>query len=457
MSKLEPLLKEIVYVHKIIDIEKLIIEANRITGVEYIKIKERVRKLLDKKKLYLFQDEGVALQDFGYILEDEICYRLSKSIYREYIFKKPLLRNGKELCDVLVYFDNILILIQAKTAKFNGDYERFIKKTISASMVQLKSSINRCKNPNFEIILKNIKGKEIKLQKEKIKRIIGIIVNYEIEPIVCFDKSQLTLQESLENMREIPHIFSVEELIKIINYFDTPQDLLDYLEKREIIVSNKTIHFISEEDIIGLYYSSNKTMLPPKLSQEEVKKINLLIYDGFAEDLENGELSQLLNKKKKADEPSLLIDYFINGISLSDESGYIEIIEKLHRLNRFQRRVLGIAAKEKYEEMIKTKKRCGLRFTLNPNNEEMGFVFCFSNRNVEETKTLLQNACATIKYKQKIKEVIGIAQIPYDQEVSQHIFLLEKNEYKDYEPELEKVFPLIWGEYSKRDFKEFPD
>ncbi len=73
------------------------------------------KKSTDESKHY-FQIKGKNAEKVVHDLAE-------KTFLTDWCFPNPKLQNGKELCDLLVVFDNIAIIWQIKDLKFNRNFQ----------------------------------------------------------------------------------------------------------------------------------------------------------------------------------------------------------------------------------------------------------------------------------------------------------------------------------------------
>lgn len=458
MATIEPLIKKILYVKKVLTKEELLEEIKKDINIEKEKILFRIDKLISQGKIYPFQEKGIALMDHGDMLEDRIESEMRKIFFESCVFRSPKLSNGKELCDVLIYFNNVLILFQAKTSKFEGDYNRFIKNTVFTSTSQLKTSINRCKNENYDIELIDTKGRKIKIDKTNLKHIYGVVVAYQVEPILSHDKARLTFFEKNQKIKELPHIISDDELSLILNYINTPLDFIDYLDKREYICKNPNHHLISEKDLIAIYYLSNRTMLPEKISRKEYEKANLIIWDGFEEELESGELHKKLEKRKEDDKHSYLVDHLIKSIEpRTEDFNDLEIINHFQNMRRIDRRFIGDSLYNKFTSCIKDKRDFSYRVILNQEKKEIVYLGIFSKLEFEETNKRASALLKILKAKWGIEKAMAIIFHNYlDKDNVAYGFILDNTQLSlKIKEELIKDYGKFFGDQTKEKFYEF--
>ena len=465
MDELEAIILDVVYDKKIVLKEKLIEIVSLKVSVEKNKIERKIQKLLDEHKIYRFEETYISLLGFGDKLEENINEKLKYVISKDFLFKNPLLDNGRELCDNLIFFNGVLIMIQAKTAKYDSgggmfsdpsefnyeNFEKFSKKTFDEGSKQLKVSINRVERNDFTLEAKNEKGKLIRINRQDIKRIHGVVVVYfPLDETMFVIKSNSGSDYHFKNIETPRQILTYDELLKLLLYFSTITDLIDYLDKRGSFVLDKRNRFIQEEDIIALYYSSNRTMNSENTSDEKYKE-SVVLYTGFTEYLESGELKKQLYKKANLERPRKYVDSLIKDISELDHEGNTEFLKELEKLRSFNRRMLGETIADKINELEKSKKNKAYLF--HKIGVQCGVVLCFLKED-EEVGNFLINACATAKAKLNLKKVFGMYTILKPERI--YGFVHDAKEYSEEERrKLLKYYGDIWSEPKQKNFEEF--
>ena len=512
MDELEAIILDVVYDKKIVLKEKLIEIVSLKVSVEKNKIERKIQKLLDEHKIYRFEETYISLLGFGDKLEENINEKLKCVISKDFLFKNPLLDNGRELCDNLIFFNGVLIMIQAKTAKYDSgggmfsdpsefnyeNFEKFSKKTFDEGSKQLKVSINRVERNDFTLEAKNEKGKLIRINRQDIKRIHGVVVVYfPLDETMFVIKSNSGSDYHFKNIETPRQILTYDELLKLLLYFSTITDLIDYLDKRGSFVLDKRNRFIQEEDIIALYYSSNRTMNSENTSDEKYKE-SVVLYTGFTEYLESGELGLVekfrekarnnhsfpfhemaprqsfhsvhlkkhsglptflqsrelkkqLYKKANLERPRKYVDSLIKDISELDHEGNTEFLKELEKLRSFNRRMLGETIADKINELEKSKKNKAYLF--HKIGVQCGVVLCFLKED-EEVGNFLINACATAKAKLNLKKVFGMYTILKPERI--YGFVHDTKEYSEEERrKLLKYYGDIWSEPKQKNFEEF--
>lgn len=441
MSKLEPIIIDILFENGGIILEEFFVKnLSSDIELEEKKIKKSIQKLINKNKLYRLEEKYISLTDFGDKQEDRINELLNKLVYSTFLFKNPKLKNMKEFCDNLIFFDGILVIFQSKTKNFTKikEFDKFRRKCIDGATSQLETTINWSRNNRVQKKFKNNLGQEVEIKSHEIKKIIGVCVSY-FHP----DKDYFVTKgnvKSLKNREEIPNILTYQELVKIIELNDTLPDFLEYLDKRRILVQ-KNVPLLSERKILSYFFSTNRTMIPESMSESEFDNCSMLmIGDDFEDSLEKGELSEKLKERTEKNKNSYFIDMIINKIiptiPTDDDSFFIELLN----LNRFQRRLIAKRILPAYHHFIKKKRDFIAPFISV--EKKLNFMFLFSRKlqDPKENEKMLSVYTAMMKKKHNVNKIIGISENHYSDGTVNHIFCKMEGEIEFDESKLPESF-----------------
>lgn len=99
-------------------------------------------------------------------IPDIFCYPNPRDLYGD----------KKEICDLVILIDEILILISVKNYEFKGIYNRYFNNTIAKAINQLYGAERKLFG-NKEVFLDHPKLGVKEFKKEKIKKVFSVIVN----------------------------------------------------------------------------------------------------------------------------------------------------------------------------------------------------------------------------------------------------------------------------------------
>lgn len=339
-------------------------------------------------------DLGSLLNLKGKKAEELVQELAQKSFLEDWCFINPLLPNGKELCDLLVVYDNVAIIWQIKDLKLDeqGKYRiREVKKNIS----QASTAKNRLFRKDLEIELENPRrGKEI-FNSNDIEEV------YLISALLGEGEDYYSLIE--EYRGHIIHTFTREFTEIILHELDTIKDFIDYLRKKEELLSwNKQLIITSgEEELLGYYLLNERSF-------KSLKKVDVVM-------LNEGIWDNLLSKpeyltKKEEDKISYGWDSIINRAHTSDSREYEIIARELARPNRFTRRVLSKAFFEAHKQSHELIEENVYRRLIKAGDTTYCFLFYDDVEPRDTRKTMLGQMCFVARgIFSENKKVLGIA------------------------------------------------
>ena len=328
---------------------------------------------------------------------EEIVHNLAlKSFFVDWCFLNPKLPNGKELCDLLVIFDDVAIIWQIKDLKLDNK-GRYKKKEVQKNLNQLYGARRSLFDLKVDIYLENPRRKKERFNFKRINEIYLIsVLMGEGEEVFYFIN---------EDKKGLCHFFTNDFTEIILNELDTVNDFVGYLQTKEKFVkTNKAITVVGGEQEFLAHY-----LIKGRNFDEFDKFDNVMIQDGSWEYFKS---QPEYIAKRKADEISYGWDSMINR-AFECSSEYEKVAREMARLNRFQRRCLSKAFFEAYKkanENSKDEKNNVLRRVLAVDGTTYCFLFQDDIGPQSSRKAHLGVICeiARGKYQQNTR-VLGIA------------------------------------------------
>jgi len=310
----------------------------------------------------------------------------------------------KEICDLLIIFRGIAIIISVKNYEFKENYARYFRQTIDKAVKQIYGAERKLFNSN-DIYIKHPEKAKERFPKEVIVKVFRIIVNLG-EGVKFYPFNRKTKNDKFIS------IVDKESFYTIINELDTLPDFIHYLEKREELFSDKSVTILpgEEYDFLGetsiqFFEHVNENFKPDKQQsiiisgtehdllahylehnrsfskQIDSKKYNgmLLQIDG---DWENYLSLKEVQLKKQRDKNSYFIDELVKREILSDiKPNSEEIAKELLSFNRFNRRMISNNFMQFYDIY---KENRGLNFARRYGDfDGTGIVFAFYTPEME--------------------------------------------------------------------------
>lgn len=293
---------------------------------------------------------------------EKFVHEIASKAYLSYwCYPNPKDEEGdkKEICDLLLYFNSILIIFFIKNYQFNNNYYRYFNKTIEKDLNKLPGAERKLLKSNRIIKIKNVDGRLEEIKPSDISKIHRVIIH------LGKDVKFYPFKSHTKNGNYV-HIFDKESFRNVISTLDTIKDIEHYLDKRETKFANKKVlilpaeendfdknaqksifeHwginsdiFISgtESDLLAHYYNNNKSFFP---------NIDLEKYDGSLLQID-GEWEAFCRdyrvvNKHAADRISYFIDKFVDTEVLKNptEQG-VNLAKALLSFDRFDRRIIS--------------------------------------------------------------------------------------------------------------------
>lgn len=277
---------------------------------------------------------------------------------------KDELGNKNEICDLLIIFQNHLIIISIKNYSFNGDYERYFRSTLKKAISQIHGAERKLLNTNNNNRFNHPETGAFYFSPENYDSVHRLIINLNTVPL--FHPGGLITKNN-----EFAHIFNWNSFLGIVTELNTIPDFIEYLKEREFTFKyTEFVMMLGEEnDWDAETYKSfvlyNTELLKVQkrfilFSGSELDLLaNYLFNDRkfnkiFYSDKYNGANFQFDGKwqeylklkevqsKKKDDRVSYFVDEFVKREVLYRNNPYnIKIATELLSLSRFERRIFG--------------------------------------------------------------------------------------------------------------------
>lgn len=319
-----------------------------------------------------------------------------KTFLLDWCFLNPKLPDGKELCDLLVIFDDIAIIWQIKDLKLNKD-GKYKKAEVDKNLRQLAGAKRQLFDIKTPIGLQNTRRTIETFDPSLIKQIflISVLLGEGEEYFSFIDEIKANKV----------HVFTRDFTQIVLNELDTINDFIDYIKAKETFINTKKYLKIGiiggEEEFLAFYLMNGRSF-------ERLDNINYIMFeDGSWEHLQS---KPEYKAKKEADMISYAWDNIINRAHEGSEK-YELVARELSRPNRFHRRTLSKIFFEAYVQAHEDAENNILRRFI---PTEDGITYCFLFMDDPEPrnnrKTILKNICfvARGKFRQNQK-VLGIA------------------------------------------------
>ncbi len=337
-----------------------------------------------------------------------IYYLLSQRFTAYWLYLRPT-SEGIEITDVLMFWDDVCFLIEAKTReKQSNASELWIKNKIADGIKQINERAENLKDGVVTKLRNKWRG-EIQFNPDKIKYYYGIIVIQHYS--APYDPRNVASEEF--NKSKIPiQVFSLFDFSELLRFINTPVDFLVYYEMRNkygrenfLMVHNefetyKSILFETDEgDVNSKQIDEEKEFL---LSYS---KAILRTNDALDEDYKNVAYGLLIDlaivslcKKSPSDETG-------KRVGNDDHDFFIESIESMVELSRRRRCLYG---KLWYSVALKALKNGALEYNqgTSPSRQKLYLFLSSTSLTNEVMKSFTQEVPIEIMGKSNTKRCI---------------------------------------------------
>lgn len=313
----------------------------------------------------------------GELAENVVHDLAEASFFTDWCYRNPKLSDGKELCDLLVVFEDVAIIWQIKDLKLQED-GRFSEKHVAKNLRQLSGAKRRLLDESRPIVLSNPhRGKET-FDPKSVARI------YLISALTGPGEDFFPFFRDIKN--GTAHVFDAGFLDVALQELDTVADFVAYLDAKETFLSGDIGLILNggEQELLATYLTNDRSF------DDFVDATFVVVDEGsWAEFQKRPEYLA----RREADEVSYAWDELIEQAHASGSPDYERIARALARPNRFNRRILAkafydahVLAHENHEENI---------FRRVLPQEGVTFCFLFAGRDVpiDERRAGLELFC----------------------------------------------------------------
>lgn len=324
---------------------------------------------------------------------EQVAHDLARiSFLTDWCYENPNLEDGKELCDLLVVFDDVCVVWQVKSLKLRKD-GHYKAGEVEKNVRQAGGALRRLSDVRRPVTLVNPRRGNEEFDPSVVRKW------YLVSVIVGDGEDFFPIIEDAGG--HSVHMFTGDFMELALNELDTIGDFVDYLEAKEALLCDKHVIVLGgEEELLATYLVNGRSF--DRFADATGLSIDSGCWDKHASSPE-------YHSKQKADEVSYAWDSIIDRAHESASPTYERVARELARLNRFERRCLGqsmfeaaVAAHEDHDYPI-------FRRTANFNGRTYVFLFMDDPERVNRQQEL-QALCYVARGKFPENEVvIGIA------------------------------------------------
>jgi hypothetical protein len=185
--------------------------------------------------------------------EESIVEMAKNTFLVDWCYMNPRLPDGKEICDLLIIYDNIAIIWQVKDLKLNDD-GRYNTSEINKNIRQLSGARRRLFEVPKPIELENPRrGKEL-FNHNNIDEV------YLISALFGEGEDSFSLVEHIGSYTV--HVFTRQFTELVLNELNTISDFIDYLRDKEAFITKNVELAImgGEEELLAFYLLNDKSL-----------------------------------------------------------------------------------------------------------------------------------------------------------------------------------------------------
>lgn len=316
-----------------------------------------------------------------------------KTFLTDWCYPNPSLPRGKELCDLLVVFDNVAIIWQIKDLKLDksGHYK---DEEVKKNLRQLSGARRQLFDLKVPITLSNPRRLKELFDSSQINE------TYLISALLGEGEDYFPFIETIR--KYTVHVFTRSFTEAILTELGTIADFVDYLRaKKSLVKQNKQITIIGGEEQLLAFYI---------LNDHSFSRFDTATHIMLMDDIWHGLQNEAQYKaKKKQDEISYGWDGIINRAH-EGSTKYELIARELARPNRFHRRFLSKTFYDAHVIAHNDNMPNTFRRFVELEGVTYCFIFCSEKESLNDREAELHATCYVARGKYlKNKLVIGIA------------------------------------------------
>lgn len=313
-------------------------------------------------------------------------------------FPNPLGKKKKELCDLLIVCDSILIIISVKDIRVSENdnnevrYERWKKRAISDSVKQIHGAERYLKSKDY-LLLKD-RNTYIPLPPVYERQVFRIAIAFG---------GDMNFPLEMGNFENgFVHVFDEQSTGVILNELDTITDFISYLKAKEKFLKTKYLSARREIDFLAFYIQTGLNFE----SNPDSVILDDLLWEQYCESSEYMEWQEECQKSYVWDEMvSQLYKIHVEDTGNKERIAELEKATRLINLEpRINRIELGMILKDALNRKIK-----GRMLRPQPGSNYTYVFLPLSKENWNARESELQLRCLVARYENPTAtKIIGI-------------------------------------------------
>jgi hypothetical protein len=338
------------------------------------------------------QDDKHRFNLKGKQAEGAIFAIAQETFFTDWCYTNPKLPDGKELCDLLVVFDNVVVIWQIKDLKLHeGDLYNPNDK--QKNLRQLGGARRLLFDIRRPVKLVNPRRGTEEFDPTLIKEV------YLISVLMGTGESKYSITERSGDT--FAHIFPSAFVETLLYELDTIVDFVSYLRETEKLYEQSIDLIIQggEEELLAYYILNGRSL-------KALYGKSLVHFEYGSWDLVQTNKEYVT--KKDLDNISYFWDDLINRAHTANEPEYEVVARELARTSRFERRILS---KSFYEAKVHAHEIDHTNFArriVDFNKRTYCFLFC-PDKTVLQRRDLLTDLCFIARGELSNFTIVGIA------------------------------------------------
>lgn len=340
----------------------------------------------------------------------------NETFFDDYVFKNPKYYRGKlekELCDVLVLFEDVVVIFEVKTAttlrKQPGVEEEKIRSWVNKKVLQAHAQIQGARSAIKKRLVKvvgNDRRGQVPIGDPDSLRYFGVAVVDHPDWTRCGPEP-----ETSDDMMIIELSFG--QLRELLTELSTVGDVVDYLTWRHETRGTVFHNGSSELDVVAIFVQRQD--IARDLRQIDFAVVEDGLWDQYRSsrhrrerlhlDLESQVIDRIASDLHRA-RPMEQILQGKEEVGGEPWQDYVKILDELGKLRRYPRRVLGQRIHEKSRLCVKTGRP---RYFMCKLGEHPMMVFLVSDEVRTERSAHLVGLCEVVAMNHPNESILGIA------------------------------------------------
>jgi hypothetical protein len=354
----------------------------------------------------------------GRLAEDRIEAFAQRPFFSDFIFRSPRYRQGRlerEAGDVVVWFDDALVIIQSKARTLPperlvlpySERERaWATKNLTHALNQLRGSRRAFTDARVRALTNERRG-EIAFDHSSVDAVHGLVLLDQV--IGAYDPAALVPE--IRTSAFPVHVFALSEWPLLCSELSTTFDFISYLTFRSKVLHSQPLLVGREADLLAYFILKERDPNAEGPLTQQLEDLGIWFGERFKSELAT---------RNAEDRCSLFIDAVIDRLHDVDDSfsefvdlpisterqSYLHVAVELARLNRLERRVLGRKFLERIELAAETQRD---RYSVMEGRGGSGyFVLASPHPRVERCRQLAA-LTALAKHRLGVRVMVGVA------------------------------------------------